>query len=173
MSNDAPHLQDDANNRHGANDRANHGDAVGIVIVDHGSTRPASNAMLEAFVEMFREHTHYAIVEPAHMELAEPSIATAFARCVERGAGRVVVSPYFLAPGKHWQKDIPALTTAAAAAHPGVSFLVGAPIGLHPLMCDLIQQRIDHCLAHAAGEAPECDVCAGSGRCVMRDSVAG
>ena len=36
------------------------------------------------------------IVEPAHMELAEPSIATAFARCVERGATTVVVFPYFL-----------------------------------------------------------------------------
>lgn len=133
---------------------------TGIVIVDHGSTREESNRMLEDFVEMFRARSHYPIVEAAHMELAEPSIATAFARCVERGATRVVVAPYFLAPGKHWNVDIPQLTAEAAAAHPGVESLVTAPIGLHPLMCELIGQRIDHCLSHVAGETEACDVCA-------------
>ena len=140
---------------------------TGIVIVDHGSKRQASNEMLEQFVEMFRQQTHFGIVEPAHMELAEPSIATAFDRCVQRGARRVVVSPYFLAPGKHWHEDIPQLTADAAAPHPGVDFMVTAPIGLHPLMCQLIGQRIEHCLSHVSGQAEECNVCAGTGRCVM------
>lgn len=141
---------------------------TGLVIVDHGSRRAESNEMLEQFVEMFRQATHYRIVEPAHMELAEPSIATAFDRCVERGARHVVVAPYFLAPGKHWNEDIPALAAAAASRHPRVSFLVSAPIGLHPLMCQLIESRVDHCLAHVAGEASECDACRGTGRCRMR-----
>lgn len=140
---------------------------TGVVIVDHGSTRAESNDMLEAFVAMFRENGGYAIVEPAHMELAEPSIATAFDRCVARGARRVVVAPYFLAPGKHWHGDIPRLAAEAAAKHPGVAHLVTAPIGLHPLMTRVIASRIDYCLAHAAGAAEECDVCAGTGRCVM------
>ena len=145
---------------------------TGIVIVDHGSRRAESNQMLETFVEMFRRSRRYAIVEPAHMELAEPSIATAFARCVARGATRVVVAPYFLAPGKHWNKDIPALTTEAARAHPGVSYMVTAPIGLHPLMCDLIGSRIDHCLSHVAGQAAECEVCRGTGRCQLKSETA-
>ncbi len=141
---------------------------AGVIIVDHGSRRAQSNAMLEAFVERFRPASPYQIVEPAHMELAEPSIATAFDRCVQRGARCVVVIPYFLSPGKHWDTDIPALTDAAAARHPDVSYLVGAPIGLHPMMVDVIQARLDHCLAHAAGEAPECETCAGTGRCELR-----
>jgi len=145
---------------------------TGIVIVDHGSKRAESNQMLEQFVDMFRAQTRFAIVEPAHMELAEPSIATAFGRCVQRGAERVVVAPYFLAPGKHWHKDIPHLTAEAAADHPGVDYMVTAPIGLHPLMCELINRRIDHCLSHAAGQADECDVCAGTGRCAMQESDA-
>ncbi|MFW6060877.1 MAG: CbiX/SirB N-terminal domain-containing protein [Phycisphaeraceae bacterium] len=140
---------------------------TGIVIVDHGSRRDESNRVLERFVEMFAAQTRYGIVEPAHMELAEPSIATAFARCVQRGARRVVVAPYFLAPGKHWHEDIPELTAEAARQHPGVDYMVTAPIGLHPLMCELIGQRIDHCLSHVAGRAAECDVCAGTGLCVM------
>ncbi|MEE9211924.1 MAG: CbiX/SirB N-terminal domain-containing protein [Phycisphaeraceae bacterium] len=143
-------------------------DQTGVIIVDHGSSRPESNRMLEQFIEQFRQHSTYAIIEPAHMELAEPTIATAFNRCVERGARRVAVIPYFLLPGKHWDQDIPQLTEAAASKHPGIPFLVGAPIGLHPMMQQVIQARLDHCLAHAAGQAPECESCQGTGRCVMK-----
>lgn len=140
-------------------------ESTSIVIVDHGSARTESNRMLEQFVATFAEQTNYRIVEPAHMELAEPTISTAFDRCVARGARRVVVCPYFLLPGRHWDRDIPALTRAAASKHPGIEYLVTAPIGLHPMMRDVIQSRIDHCLAHAAGAADECESCKGSGRC--------
>ena len=37
-------------------------------------------------------------------ELAEPSIRDSFASCVEQGAKRIVVSPFFLFPGRHWQQ---------------------------------------------------------------------
>ena len=144
---------------------------TGVVIVDHGSRRAESNEMLLQVVELFAQSAEgetYAIIEPAHMELAEPSIATAFDRCVSRGAKRVVVMPYFLLPGRHWNQDIPALTSAAAARHPGVEFLVAAPLGLHPLIGQVLASRLAHCVSHAAGDAAECDVCAGSGRCVMR-----
>ncbi len=140
-------------------------DALGIVIVDHGSRRAESNAMLERFVDLFIAHRpQYKIVEPAHMELAEPSIETAVRRCVERGASRVAVCPYFFAPGKHWAKDIPELAEQAAESA-GVPWVVTAPIGLTPLMVDVIDNRLTHCLDHIAGRAEECDSCAGLGRC--------
>ncbi|GAB4194889.1 MAG: hypothetical protein Kow00105_09140 [Phycisphaeraceae bacterium] len=141
---------------------------TGIIIVDHGSRRVESNAMLERFVAQFAEMMAYPIVEPAHMELAEPSIATAFARCVARGAKRVVVCPYFLLPGRHWYRDIPTMTAEAAKRHPGIEYLVTAPIGLHPMMHEVIRSRIDHCLSHVAGVAEECESCAGTGRCRLR-----
>ena len=137
-------------------------EGTGVVIVDHGSRRPESNVMLERFVAHFATECPYGVVEPAHMELSEPSIATAFDRCVRRGARSVAVIPYFLLPGKHWTEDIPALTAAAARRHPEVPYLVGAPIGLHPMMTQVIQARLDHCLAHAAGEAGECEACESS-----------
>lgn len=120
---------------------------VGIVIVDHGSRREESNRLLLEVARQFARETGYPIVEPAHMELAEPSIRTAVARCVARGARMVVVHPYFLLPGKHWTEDIPALAAAAAAEHPGVRYAVTAPLGLHPLMTRIIEDRIAECLA--------------------------
>ena len=138
------------------------------MIVDHGSRRESSNTMLETFVRHFADSTGHPIVEPAHMELAEPSIRSAFDRCVERGAERVVVMPYFLLPGRHWHQDIPTLTEQAAAHHPGVEYLVGSPIGLHPLMVGVVEARLAHCLARAEGRASECESCAGTGRCRFR-----
>lgn len=141
---------------------------LGLVIVDHGSTRGESNRVLEEFAALFAATKPYAIVEPAHMEIQAPLIADAFKKCVARGATKVVVVPYFLAPGKHWHKDIPALAAAASKECGGVPFLVSAPIGLHPLMADLIEDRVEHCLKHAGGEEEECEYCAGTGRCKFK-----
>jgi sirohydrochlorin ferrochelatase len=146
---------------------------VGVVLVDHGSRRDESNEMLLEAVRRFAEIGGFSIVEPAHMELAEPSIATAFAQCVARGAKTVVVFPYFLSPGRHWSEDIPHLAAAAARNHPGIRYLVTAPFGLHPLMSHVISERISHCLAHAEGRADTCDVCAGTDHCQLRGSLDG
>jgi sirohydrochlorin ferrochelatase len=144
---------------------------LGVILVDHGSRRNESNDLLLDVVQHFAEASGLPIVEPAHMELAEPSIATAFRRCVERGATTVVVFPYFLLPGRHWHDDIPRLAAAAARSHPGVRFLVTAPFGLHPLMSEVIGQRIAHCLAHAQGTADACDACTDSDHCQLRGDV--
>ena len=113
-----------------------------IIIVDHGSRRTESNELLLEVVQRFADVAPFDIVEPAHMELAEPNIATAFESCVARGATHVVVFPYFLSPGRHWKQDIPALVKAAAIEHPDVSWTVTAPFGQHDGMLQIIQERI-------------------------------
>lgn len=130
-----------------------------IIIVDHGSRRAASNDMLEVATKNFADRGDYGIVEPAHMELAQPDIATAFRRCVERGAEHVIVFPYFLSPGRHWSEDIPSLVKEAAAPFPNVTWLVTAPFGLHPDISAIIADRIQHCESVVQGNAAECDVC--------------
>ncbi len=119
-------------------------------------------------MQEWRERGAYRVVEPAHMELAEPSISTAFDACVAAGCTTVVIAPYFLWPGNHWDRDIPMLAAQASKRHPGIRYLVAAPLGPHPLLGEIVEQRVAHCLAHAAGNAPECDLCAGTGRCQMR-----
>jgi sirohydrochlorin ferrochelatase len=147
------------------------GESLGVILVDHGSRREESNAMLLDVVRDFQAATGFAIVEPAHMELAEPSIDAAFSRCVERGARKIVVFPYFLLPGRHWNDDIPRLAATAASRHPGVCYLVTAPFGLHPLMSEIMRQRIEHCLAHTQGHMEACELCAGTDRCQLRDAA--
>jgi sirohydrochlorin ferrochelatase len=141
---------------------------LGIVIVDHGSRRDDANRRHESFVDDWRDRFGYPIVEPAHMELAEPSIGRAFDACVAAGATTVVVVPYFLWPGTHWDRDIPALAAEAAGRHLNVRYLVTAPLGAHHLLMDVVEDRVRSCLAHAVGGASECEMCAGSDRCRLR-----
>jgi sirohydrochlorin ferrochelatase len=148
------------------------GQKLGVIIVDHGSRRDESNALLVDVANQFAAAVGLAIVEPAHMELAEPSIATAFGRCVARGATTVVVFPYFLLPGRHWHEDIPQLTAAAARQHPGILYLVTAPFALHPLMAEVMRERINHCLSHVQGQVEACETCAGTDRCRLRVGTA-
>ena len=138
---------------------------LGIVVVDHGSRREASNLALLDVVDLFRRSTPFQLVEPAHMELADPSIADAFSTLVAAGARHVVVHPYFLLPGRHWAQDIPALAASAAAEHPEIGYTVTAPLGIHELMSTIMTERIEQCLQHVAGEVPSCDLCDEVGKC--------
>jgi sirohydrochlorin ferrochelatase len=128
---------------------------VGIIVVDHGSKKPAANDQLLEVTALFRRVARAAIVEPAHMELAAPTIAQAFDRCVAQGATLVIVHPYFLAPGRHSTADIPRMTAEAAAKHPTVRFHVTQPLGLDETIAALMVQRIEHCLQHEL----VCDYC--------------
>jgi sirohydrochlorin ferrochelatase len=133
---------------------------IGVIIVDHGSRRTESNEMLEQLAALFagRFRERYGIVEPAHMEIAEPSIATAYARCVERGATRVIVAPFFLGPGKHWTGDIPRLTAEAAAKHPGTTYHVTKFLGIDELIMDLLDKRVAGCIDNGYS----CELCKGT-----------
>lgn len=114
-----------------------------IVLVDHGSRAPAANALLDRVAAALRERAPDRIVHAAHMELAEPTVAQAVARCVADGADQIVVHPYFLAPGRHSTEDIPRLAREAAAAHPHVRVTVSEPLGLHPGLIEAVLARVE------------------------------
>ena len=132
----------------------------GIIIVDHGSRRDESNKMLEEVAALFAKRfaERFDIVEPAHMELAEPSIGTAYGKCVDRGAARIVVCPFFLGPGKHWTSDIPRLTAEAAKLHPQTEYHVTLPLGIDDLILELLAKRVSFCV----DQSYRCDSCRGT-----------
>jgi sirohydrochlorin ferrochelatase len=113
-----------------------------VILIDHGSRRQAANDMLEAMAEVYRSHCGGAMVEVAHMELAEPTLAQAVDKCVARGAREIVVALFFLSPGRHSQQDIPALVEQASARHPAVAIRMTAPLGVDPRLAEVIQERV-------------------------------
>lgn len=121
-----------------------------IVLVDHGSKRAEANAMLDQFAEMYRSTSERQLVKTAHMELAQPTIADAIAECVDAGADKVIVAPFFLSRGRHITEDIPALVEAAAAQHPGVQCVIADPLGTDELLAQLMEKRVQAAVAQAA-----------------------
>ena len=113
-----------------------------VLLIDHGSRLPEANATLDAIADLVRaEAGGTLIVRAAHMELAEPTIAQAFAACVEDGATTVVALPYMLAPGRHAREDIPRLVEEAARVHHGVTWRLAEPLGAHPLLARIVLDR--------------------------------
>jgi sirohydrochlorin ferrochelatase len=114
-----------------------------VLLVDHGSKLSEANEMLPQVAKLFAARFPELIVEFAHMELAEPPISKAFDKCVARGANDVTVHPFMLSPGRHATRDIPRLAAEAATLHPGVAYRVTDPLGLHPLLVDVIHERVE------------------------------
>ncbi len=113
-----------------------------LLIVDHGSRRAESNDMLPQMATLVQQRVGPSVlVAWAHMELAQPDIAQVFRQCVDAGAREVVVVPYMLGPGRHATEDIPRLAEAAASDHPGVQLRVAPPLGIHPLLAELVVHR--------------------------------
>lgn len=75
------------------------------------------------------------------MEIAEPTVAQGFARCVEQGAKFVVVHPFMLAAGRHVSEDLPKLVAQAAESHEGISFVMVEPLGSHTGVIDAVIAR--------------------------------
>ncbi len=113
---------------------------IGLLLIDHGSRRAASNDQLADMAERVRRLRPDAVVTHAHMEIAPPDIAAGVAELVRQGASEVVGLLYFLSDGRHSQEDVPRLLTEAGAAH-GVSVRLGSALGPHDALAALLLER--------------------------------
>lgn len=97
---------------------------VGILLIDHGSRRPASNEHIHNVATVYegslRRDASAKVVRAAHMEIAEPGILVALRDLITHcRATRVVCVPYFLSPGRHSTEDVPRLISEARDALKG------------------------------------------------------
>src|SRR5205085_7254662 len=110
-----------------------------LLLIAHGSRRPEANDDLYHVAAELRRGGQ-TVVE-AFLELAEPDIDEGGRRCVEQGAGCVVLAPYFLAAGVHVRRDLAAARDRLARRHPNVEFRLAEPLGRHPLLLEVVAQR--------------------------------
>lgn len=90
---------------------------IGILLIDHGSRKAASNELLEMIASIYQKSSkcpsHF-VVKAAHMEIAPPSIEDVLKEFVIDGnIKQVICHPYFLSPGRHVTEDIPFLVEEA------------------------------------------------------------
>jgi len=123
-------------------------DDIGVIIVDHGSRRAEANLRHEDFVSAWRAHSGYKLVEPAHLEFADPSISASIDACVSAGATNLVILPLFLRPGAHLERDIPALVAQSTARHTGIGYVIGPPLGEHALLVKIVDDHVASSAQH-------------------------
>jgi sirohydrochlorin ferrochelatase len=113
-----------------------------VLLMAHGSRRPEANADLAKLAEMLRPRLPGQIVEIAYLELAEPSIPEGLERCRSLGAEVVHMLPWFLSAGSHVTEDLTRFHDEFAARHPGLAVELHPPLGLHPLMVEILLTRL-------------------------------
>ena len=121
-----------------------------LLLIAHGSRRPEANADLEFVASALRERGRYPVVRVSYLELAEPNIEAGGAQCVDAGATDVILLPYFLSPGIHVAEDLTEARDTLSARFPDVRFVLAEPLGRHPLLVDVVEQRAGESL----GERP-------------------
>jgi sirohydrochlorin ferrochelatase len=112
-----------------------------LLLIAHGSRRPEANADLDHLAGVLRARGEWRHVQPAYLELCEPSIAQAGEMCVAAGAKRVVMVPYFLSAGVHVVEDLTAARYELTKRYPAVEFVLAEPLGRHPLLAEMVAER--------------------------------
>jgi sirohydrochlorin ferrochelatase len=113
-----------------------------ILLIAHGSRQQSANDDLHELAARLSGQGGYPIVVPCFLELAEPALISGGDRCAELGATRVLMIPYFLSAGVHLRRDLTAARDELSQRHPGVEFCLGSPLGPHPLLDQLVAERI-------------------------------
>jgi sirohydrochlorin ferrochelatase len=112
-----------------------------LLLIAHGSRQAEANDDLHDLADRLRSTNRYAIVQPAFLELAEPSIDEAGRGCVEQGAQRVILLPYFLSAGVHVRRDLQTYRDRLARTFPAVMFALAEPLGPHALLVEIVTER--------------------------------
>ena len=112
------------------------------LLIAHGSRRDEANRELALLADQVRERLSTETVKIAYLELARPTIPEAARLCVESGARRVRMFPFFLSPGMHVARDLENYRADFSRDYPDVEFVLCRPIGQHPGIVDIVLDRL-------------------------------
>jgi len=113
-----------------------------VLLIAHGSRREEANLDLVRLADALRARAVFPIVEIAYLELTQPTILDGGLACVEQGARRVCLLPYFLSAGAHVTEDLERFRRDLASQFPHVRFTLCKPLSMHPLLIEIVIDRL-------------------------------
>jgi precorrin-8X/cobalt-precorrin-8 methylmutase len=113
-----------------------------VILLGHGSRVPGADRSMLRVAEVLRKDKQYKNVETCNMSRLGPHFEEVFDTCVEMGARKVLLLPYFLNEGLHMKLDIPAKMKRAVERYPDVTLVMGKNLGFDPLLVRLVEKRI-------------------------------
>lgn len=109
----------------------------------HGSKMPGFQKAMEETARRLKNAGRFSDVVCAYLEISQPSIPDAVASCVEKGATRVKVLPYFILDGMHVKKDIPEIVSAAREKLRDRAEIILCPhLGFDEKIVSLVKRRL-------------------------------
>lgn len=121
-------------------------DRRAVLLIGHGSRDPEGNREFTRLVEQVGSCLPGRRVAKAFLELAEPDIAKTLEFLASQGVREVWAVPVILLPARHVREEIPEILAREAARH-GIAVHYGRPLGRHPALLGILQDR----LAEAGG----------------------
>jgi precorrin-8X/cobalt-precorrin-8 methylmutase len=131
----------------------------GIVIAGHGSRDADGIREFEQLVELVRERAPQHVVSHGYLEFAGPTIDQAIAAHITQNTKQIVMVPGILLAATHAKNDMPSELLTFAREHPDIEFHFGAPMSLHPLLLQVVQQRIVEAEATSTNTVRRADTC--------------
>jgi sirohydrochlorin ferrochelatase len=115
---------------------------TGIIVFAHGSRVEAANQAVRSVAADLARAGEHPIVEAAFLELGVPSLEDAADLLADRGVERIVIIPYFLTPGLHLERDLPALVSRISNKHKSIQIHVAASLDGHPGLVEILAARV-------------------------------
>ncbi|WP_438495114.1 sirohydrochlorin chelatase [Paenibacillus sp. IHBB 3054] len=116
-----------------------------ILVMGRGGSDPDANSDFYKLTRLLWERTAYKSVEGCFIAIAKPSLPEGLERCLALGARKIVVLPYLLFTGV-LMKQFSDIISQFAAGHPEVEVEQGSYLGSHPLLSDMLAERIEETL---------------------------
>ena len=137
----------------------------GLLLIGHGSRSTAGVDAYWQFASAVEAARPDLAVGCGFIELARPGLDEAADSLVERGCRSVVGVPLLLLGAGHQKNDGAAVLQAARIRHPGVSFTYGRPLGIHPGVLAVAEDRIRAaaCPPDGSGDGADAVVLVGRG----------
>jgi len=113
-----------------------------VLLMAHGSRIPEANDAVREIAAMVKEMTLFDLVEVSFREQHLPNIQQGIDTCVDQGAERIILMPYFLYMGAHVREDLPKEMAEAKQRYPRVEFVMGGHLGAHRKLAEIVAERI-------------------------------
>jgi sirohydrochlorin cobaltochelatase len=123
----------------------------GLLLFAHGARDPGWAGPFEAVLAAVRRRQPALPARLAFLEFMAPTLTEAGEALVADGCTHVAVVPLFLGAGGHVRKDIPALLSGLAEAHPRVTWTLTRAIGEDP---EVVAAMAEASLARARHPTP-------------------
>jgi len=112
---------------------------TGVLVVAVGSSHTAANAQTATLAAALAQGRRWVGTEVVFATGPQPSVAEGIASLRRAGAGRIVLAPWFIAPGR--------ITDRVAAIAAGAGVEMADPLGAHHLVAATVLDRFDHAVA--------------------------